>query len=186
MSAARALEVAQPPCLTPRSARLAALFEEQYEFVWRTVRRLGVPEGSVDDAAQEVFLVVHRRLDEYKDRGFHRAWLTSIAVRVASEHRRRCRRKEDTEPLSEDTVAPGAGPHEAAVRSEALAKVYRLLAALDEAHRSVFVLAEMEQMTAPEIAQALGIKLNTVYSRLRVARERFEAGLAEARRRGEL
>lgn len=175
-------DAAPGPCPTaPPGPSCAALFEAHYELVWRTLRRLGVAQASVDDAVQDVFLVVHRRVGGYQERGSERAWLVSIAVRVAADYRRRFRRKEDTEPLAEVAVT-SQDPHQSAERAEARALVQRLLESLSDELRTVFVLAEMEQLTAPEIAGALGVKLNTVYSRLRLARERFEKALSEHKR----
>jgi RNA polymerase sigma-70 factor (ECF subfamily) len=159
-----------------------ALYREHVRFVWRAVRSLGVPAHRVEDAVQDVFVVVHRRLGEYDGRAPVRAWLFEIARRVAHDHRRSARRKETHEPLGEgmdESIAPG--PARIAEVSEELRLVEAILAELDEDRRVVFVLAEIEQMTAPQIAETLGIPLNTVYSRLRRARETFHAAASKAR-----
>jgi RNA polymerase sigma-70 factor (ECF subfamily) len=163
--------------------RFTALYDEHFDFVWRSLWRLGVREAAFDDALQEVFVVVHRRLDDFEGRSSLRTWLFSIALGVARNHRRQLRRKGEPLVLSEDVPDPGPGPHEQVVRSEALREVDRLLEALDEDRRAVFILVELEQMTAPEVADALGLNLNTVYSRLRLARQDFENALARHRRR---
>lgn len=167
--------------------RTSESFEEIYatyfEFVWRSLRRLGVPVAEVNDATQEVFIVVHRRLPEFEARSSVQTWLFSISLRVASDKRRTARRRPET-PLERDVPARGTSdPHEAAARAQAVRVLYALLDELSDEKREVFVLAELEQMTAPEIAQALSINLNTVYSRLRAARREFDAALA-ARRDG--
>jgi len=175
--------------LTPRPERLvavaapppsfAAVYEDNFAFVWRTVRRLGVPERSVDDAVQDIFIVVHRRLGEFEGRSSLRTWLYGIARRVAHDHRRRVGRKERGESLPDSIADPGApAPDREAERAEALRVLHRLLDALDDDKREVFVLAELEQMTVPEIADAIGVNLNTVYSRLRAARQAFEQAVA--------
>lgn len=156
----------------PQPVSFEALYDAEFAFAWRNLRRLGVAEWQLRDATQDVFLVVHRRLAEFEGRGTPRAWLYSIIVRVAAQHRRTQRRKqldhtEDAHQVA-DTESPG--PEHGAEQNEHLRLLLGLLAALDAGKREVFILAELEEMTAPEIASALEIKLNTVYSRLRAAR----------------
>lgn len=162
-----------------RPSSFDAVYDEHFSFVWRTVRRLGVPERSVDDAAQDVFIVVHRRLGEFEGRSSIKSWLFGIARRVAKDHRRRSQRKDRGEALP-DTLADAASlsPREAASRAEALRVLYDILDKLDDDKREVFVLAELEQLTVPEIADAIAVNLNTVYSRLRAARRAFEEATA--------
>lgn len=179
---ARAAEIPEslvaPVFAAPRSAvDFDALYESYFEFVWRSVRQLGVPDASVDDAVQDVFLVAHRRLAAFEARSTLRTWLFGIAVRVASDHRRAVRRKGGGEQLTPEIPSPRPSPHDDAETSEALRRFFRALDALDAPKREVFVLAEVEQFTAPEIAEALAIPLNTVYSRLRTARQAFELAL---------
>lgn len=176
--------IAEP---APRVLDFTAVYDEHFAFVWRSLRRLGVPERLLDDAAQDVFVVVHRRLGEFEGRASVRSWLFGIARRVAHDHRRRIGRKERTEELPEAVVDPhGATPAADAERAEARRVLHEILGELDDGKREVFVLAELEQMTVPEIAEAIGANLNTVYSRLRAARQGFEAAVARrlARQRG--
>jgi len=156
-----------------------ALYEAEFAFAWRNLRRLGVAEWQLRDAAQDVFLVVHRRLAEFEGRGTPRAWLYSIIVRVAAQYRRTQLRKqlEHTEDAHQLADTEGLGPEHGAEQNEHLRLLLALLDALDEAKREVFILAELEEMTAPEIASALEIKLNTVYSRLRAARVELREAL---------
>jgi RNA polymerase sigma-70 factor (ECF subfamily) len=158
------------------------LYSRHFDFVWRLVRRLGVHESNVDDAVQDVFLVVYRRLGDFQHRSSERTWIAGIAVRVASDERRRVRRKGGLDELDEQVSDGRADPHGAAVQSEARRRFARVLERLDVDRREIFVLAELEQMTAPEISEALGVKLNTVYSRLRLARQQFEEALGNERR----
>jgi RNA polymerase sigma-70 factor (ECF subfamily) len=146
--------------------------------VWRSLRRLGVPDRLLDDAAQDVFIVVHRRLAEFEGRSSLKSWLFGIARRVAHDHRRRVSRKERTEELPEMLPDPHAGtPAADAERAQAMRVLHEILATLDDDKREVFVLAELEQMTVPEISEAIGANVNTVYSRLRAARAGFEAAV---------
>lgn len=156
-----------------------ALYHDEFAFAWRNLRRLGVPENQLRDAAQDVFLVVHRRLPEFEGRGTLRAWLYSIVLRVAAQYRRARRRKDlghtEDAQLIEDTWRPG--PEHRAEQNQSLRRLLELLERLDEAKRDVFILANLEGMTAPEIAGALELKLNTVYSRLRAARRELREAL---------
>jgi RNA polymerase sigma-70 factor (ECF subfamily) len=149
------------------------LYEEHFDFVWRSVKRLGIAETSIDDAVQDVFVVAYRRLGEFEGRSSLHTWLFAIAMRVAKDFRRRERRKGGWLPLPSWLASRDRDPQGQCERTEMLAFVDRFLDSLDERQRIVFILAELEQMTAEEIALATGAKLNTVYSRLRLARDRF-------------
>jgi RNA polymerase sigma-70 factor (ECF subfamily) len=165
--------------LRPRAFR--ALYDEHVDFVWRNLRRLGIAESEADDKTQEVFVVAYRRFSEFVDRGRGaRAWLFQIALRVASDARRH-RRRHPEDPDGGDALHFEAVPPdqpEALARREALVRLDQALATIEVGRRAVLVLHEIEEMTAPEVAQILGIPLNTVYSRLRVARVELEAALA--------
>lgn len=155
-------------------AEIEDIFNAHADFVWRALRRHGLSEADADDALQEVFLVVHRRLDEYEERGALRAWLFAICRQVAAHYLRAAARSERRIRAFgyEDTCLDT--PHDAVARKEAIDLVEGFLADLDEHQATVFILMEVEGMTAPEVAAALGVKLNTVYARLRLARRRFE------------
>jgi len=169
---------ADEPEISPPACRITEVFSEQADFVWRSLRRLGVQVADVDDALQEVFLVVYRRAAEYEDRGLMRAWLFSISRQVASHYHRAASRAENRRrSLVVDTAAPDL--EEQIARREAERLVTDFLDELDEPQRMVFYLSDIEGMTAPEIAAALGVNLNTIYGRLRLARKRFERALAE-------
>ncbi len=156
-----------------------AVYDEHFDFVWRSARRLGVPDRHVDDAVQDAFVVVHRKLAEFDGRASIRTWLFAIVRRVASDHRRRVARKEHPGELPASVPDPSeATPLRAAEQAEAVRTLHALLGALPDDQREVFVLAELEQMSAPEIADAVGAKVNTVYSRLRLARAAFNKAVA--------
>jgi RNA polymerase sigma-70 factor (ECF subfamily) len=161
------------------------LYGEHFTFVWRNLRRLGVAEAALSDAAQDVFLVVHRRLHEFEPRASVRSWLYSIAVRVARQHRRGARRK-PVEALDDAAhCAAGLGPEQLAAQSEALQRLLALLEQLDDAKREAFVLSELENLTAPESAEILGVNVNTIYARVRAARKQLESALAQLGRERE-
>jgi RNA polymerase sigma-70 factor (ECF subfamily) len=157
------------------------IFQEHAPYVWRALRRLGVAEADADDVCQDVFIVVHRKLDTYRT-GALRTWLYGICLRVSSEYRRRpYRRREEVV----DAV-PDAGvdaPQEDEVeRRRALARLDGALDLLDDDKRAVFVLFELEQVPMAEVAEAAGCPLQTAYSRLYAARKIVEAALAPVSR----
>lgn len=165
------------------------IYDSCFDFVWRNARRLGVADAQVDDAVQEVFLVVHRRLAEFEGRSSVKTWLFGILAKVAADHRRSVRRKSPHArspggAVEADTVPDSSrSPDHHLTKSEGVRLLHKVLDELDDDKRAVFVLSELEQMTAPEIAEALGQNVNTVYARLRAARADFnEIALRERAR----
>ena len=169
-----------------------AIYDGYAPFVWRAVTRLGVASGAVEDVVQEVFLVVHRRLGEFEGRSSLRTWIFGIAIRVARRHRRTLVRRRlagssqeadvETSTLPDD---PARAPDALLARAEAMELLTTLLDELDDDLRELFVLADIEEMTVPEIAEILSVNTNTVYSRLRAARRAFDQALSRARARDE-
>jgi RNA polymerase sigma-70 factor (ECF subfamily) len=167
------------------SARLRALREEHFEFVWRSSRRLGVAEADADDAVQQVFIVAAEKLDRI-ERGKERSFLFAVALRVASHARRAERRRgEVPDEVLESRPDEGPGVEELLEQRRARALLDEALGALPLEARAVFVLFEMEELTLTEIAELLAIPRGTAASRLRRARELFEERIAELRSRGE-
>ena len=183
LSLTRSTVVAAPETTREERAPLVfeAIYGEHFRGVWRTLRRLGVADAQLDDAAQDVFVVVHRRLGDFDGRSL-RGWLYAIAVRVASDYRREAERRQVV-PLAESIADASPGPGRASELNEAVRLLHALLAQLDIDKRTVFVLAELEQLTVPEIAEALGANLNTIYSRQRAARAQFDTALRRHRER---
>jgi RNA polymerase sigma-70 factor, ECF subfamily len=167
----------------------AELYESCFTFVWRTARRLGTPEANLDDVVQEIFMIAYRRQDQFEGRSSPKTWLYGIAFNVVRAHRRELGAKHPHLLLDENRVDPGLladagdGPHEHAAKEEAARFLDQFLESLDDDRRDVFVLAEMEQLSAPEIAAIVGAPLNTVYSRLRLARADFSKAVARRRAR---
>jgi RNA polymerase sigma-70 factor (ECF subfamily) len=150
-----------------------AVYRDHFAFVWRSLRRLGLARSQLDDATQEVFLVVHRRLDDFDGRVALRSWLFGIAHKVSLSHRRATRHRSEFELLSNEHASFASDPLRNAENGQDVQFLEQFLDGLENAQRSVFILAELEQMSAPEIEGALNMKLNTVYSRLRLARAAF-------------
>ncbi len=143
---------------------------------------MGVADSAVEDAVQDVFMVVLRRLPEFDGRHSVKSWLYQIAFRVACDYRRKSRRALMGQPLDDQLRDSTPGPSESTERLRALRLVEQLLDGMDDDKRAMLVLADIEQMTAPEIAELTGTKLNTVYTRLRRARRQFNQALAERNR----
>jgi RNA polymerase sigma-70 factor (ECF subfamily) len=176
----------QDPASTPVSVpSFSAVYEEYFDFVWRSARRLGVPEASLDDVVQDVFVTVYRRLPDFEGRSQLKTWIFGILRHTISDLRRGQRRKPTSVLEQEPADARELSPQEAAVRAEGLKLLHEALASMPDDQREVFVLAELEQLSSPEIAAALDVNLNTVYSRLRSARQEFEAALKRLRSRDE-
>jgi RNA polymerase sigma-70 factor, ECF subfamily len=169
---------------------VAEVYAANFKFVWRCLRALGVHGDCVDDAVHDVFLVVHRKLPLFDGRAQLRTWLYAIALRVARRYRaqraKEARRAgvsaletlatEQLEPaLPSGSAAATAAGTSHADHGDRLDLARRALAALDDEKREAFVLAYVEQMSAPEIARVTGLPVNTVYSRMRAARLAFSA-----------
>ena len=154
-----------------------AVYSAHVGFVWRIVRTFGVPEAQLEDAVQDVFVVVHRRLGEWEGRAAITTWLFAIARRVASVHRRRADKRTRELPVeqADEPRADAPDPFAELSRAQAAATVMAILEQLDEDKRIVFALVELEQLSVPEVARMLELNLNTAYSRLRLARAAFEA-----------
>jgi RNA polymerase sigma-70 factor (ECF subfamily) len=166
----------------PEPDAFAAVYDRYYEPVWRTLACLGVPAATLDDAVQEVFLVVHRRLGDPARYGSLKSWIYAIARRVAWHHHRSQSRQARRLALVRP-ADPLPSPEQQLERSEALEIMARFLDALPPEQREVFVLAEIEGLPAPDIARIVEAPLNTVYSRLRLARSRFEETTARMQAR---
>lgn len=163
---------------------LADVYAAHFKYVWRCLRSLGVPDAALDDAVQEVFLVVQRKLAAFDGGCDTKTWLYAILLRISRRYRaeaaRHARRFEAHEP-GDESVTPSsmaADLRSEVEKNERLELAQRALARLDDAKREVFVFACIEGMSAPEIASLVGVPLNTVYSRLRAARQAFAQAVA--------
>jgi RNA polymerase sigma-70 factor (ECF subfamily) len=149
------------------------VYDTHFRFVWRVLRALGLPDSLVEDAVQDVFVVVHRRLPEFEVRSDIRTWLYRIAAWVVTSERRRLRRDSTMEPIGDQITDNVDGPFELTAKSEAARIVEGILAQMDDDKRLVFLLIDLEEMKASEVGELLGLNVNTVSSRLRLAREQF-------------
>jgi RNA polymerase sigma-70 factor, ECF subfamily len=175
--------VAQPSTTareTRLGAELEALSAKHFAFVWRMLLHFGVPETQAEDAAQDVFVVVHRRLADWDRSISARSWLYGICRRVAADHRRaRARHDRKLQALPAPPDEPALDGR--AADRQLLATLEQALAELEPGLRDAYVMAELEGMSGREIAEATGVNPNTVASRLRKARKLIGEALAKLR-----
>lgn len=164
---------------------LEQIYERHADFVWRTLRRLGVTDAEARDAAHDVFLVVHAQLARFEERSSLRTWLFAICRSVARDFRRRERRSGRlfTDADAAEEIDLRADVSQAVEHQQQLVQLERILSTLPTEQRNVFILFEIEMMTGEELAEALGIPLGTVYSRLQLARKAFREELSRGRAR---
>jgi RNA polymerase sigma-70 factor (ECF subfamily) len=155
----------------PDRGRIATLVGEHLSFVWRLLRRFGVPLSDVDDAAQRVFLAASDKVDRIEP-GRERSFLAGTALRVASAWRRDAKRRPEVATSDfDDLFAAGPAPDEEAESREALALLDEILDEMPDELRVVVVLCDVEQLTVPEVAALQGAPVGTISSRLRRARK---------------
>lgn len=162
---------------------MGAIFDEYFDYVWNSLRRLGVYESDLEDLSHEVFLRVHARLADYDPSRPIRPWLFGFAYRIAADHRRLARHRHEVFGAPVEAVDPIKPADEHIAAAEERALVEAALASLDFDRRAVLVLHDVEEVPVPAIAADLGIPLNTAYSRLRLAREDLAAAVKRLRGR---
>lgn len=163
-------------------ARLRRVVREYHDFVWRALRRMGVAEHATEDAAQQVFLVMAHRLQgvSYDN---ERSFLFGTVVRVAADARRaQSRRREVDGDSVDEPVDPSPSAEAMVDEKKARAILDTILRSMPDDLRAVFVLCELEELVAPEVAEVLGVPVGTVASRLRRAREHFQAAASRLQR----
>jgi RNA polymerase sigma-70 factor (ECF subfamily) len=160
----------------------AQVYAEHAAFVWRSLRRLGVRERDVEDACQEAFLVVHKKLESFRGTAL-RAWLFAIAMRVAADWRKRAHVRKEV--VADEPPEPAAPETQTGAIDRARARqlLETILASLDEDKRAVFVAFELEGMPMAEVASALGCPVQTAYTRLHAARDHVTSAIERWKRR---
>lgn len=165
----------------PLDASYRAFYAEHVRYVWRSLRRLGVAERDCEDLAQEVFVTVHRHFHERDPERPARPWLFGFAFRIALGHKRRAATKSEV-PTDQDRLGDASDSSRDVTKAmnarDAYLLVHAALAELPIEQRGVVILHDLDEIAAPEIARVLEVPLNTVYSRLRLGRERFRAAIA--------
>lgn len=174
---------AAPPNRNREVHEFAEVYKTYFGFVWSCTRRFGIAESEVEDVVQEIFVVIHARLATLERSEALRSWIYGIVRRTASTYHRAKRvRTSHAEALrtESDFAYPQIpSPLDLAEQSDQVRLLWSLVERLDPLKREAFVMAELDDMTAPEIAAAINVPLNTVYSRIRVARQELEQALLE-------
>lgn len=171
-----ALRAAAP---RPQLEAFPEIFQQHARFLWRTLMNLGVPSHEAQDLCQEVMITVHRRLPDFDGKSL-RGWLYGICVRVASDYRRSARVRREVLHGEVPDAGFEVDQAEALEQGSRLTRVLTALARLGEEKRTAFVLYEVEELTLAEISEALDVPLQTVYSRIKSARQALRTEL-EAR-----
>jgi len=173
-------EPSPPPAPAPLAFREVFVLHAGY--VWNSMRRLGVPPSDLEDLTHDVFVEVHRHFADYDPARPIKPWLFGFAFRVASQHRRRLRRRSETSAEPAEVVDPGALPDARVAADQDRRLVLAALQHVEPGRRAVFVLYEIDGVPMHDIATALGIPVNTAYSRLRLARAEFADAVKKLRR----
>lgn len=186
-SSAKRASPCPSPAPQPSPPAFRALFEAEFGYVFNSLRRLGVREPDLEDVTHDVFIKVHRLLPELDPARPVRPWLFGVAFRVASDYRRLARHaREIAEEPPHEPIDSALPADEQIASAQARRHVLEALEELELDRRAVLVLHDIDGQAMPQIAEALGIPLNTAYSRLRLAREQFRSAVRKGRlRRGE-
>ena len=159
------------------------VYETYFSFVWRYAANRGVPPMAIDDVVQEVFVVVHHRLASFEGRSSLRTWLAGVCRNVLRDYLRKRGNQKAGDSLDDQVEirADGVGPAEALERKGAVELLDGLLLHMTELQREVFILCDIEQLSVVAVAEMLGVNENTLRTRLRAARQVFNAGVARHR-----
>ena len=159
------------------------VYEQQADFVWCSLQRLGLRAQDLDDVFQDIFEIVQRDLPKFRGENSVRSWLFGICVRQVKRQRFRAWFRREPAELAPQSVVERT-PEAQVLEREALGLLERALRALSPEQRAVFTMCEVERLTGEEVAELLGVPVGTVYSRLHAARKRFEAGCQKLGRLG--
>lgn len=167
----------EPAQAALRAADFEPLYALYFGFTWRVLRHLGVPASAIDDAVQELWIVVHQRLDAFQGRSSLKTWLFGIAYNVMRNQRRAEERRERLLVAHEPLGNPPLDPELEHAGREAWERVERFLGTLDDENRAIFVSSLLEHLPAKETAEATGVDVSLVYQRMRTLRHRFKLWL---------
>lgn len=169
------------PKPAPTRADFNRLYEAEFDYVWSSVRRLGIPEAHVEDVAHDVFVTAWKKLADYDTSRPVRPWLFGIAYRVASDFRDKAWQKREVADAEPDSTDERPTPEAQMETKQAKQLVLKAMESMPVERRAVFVMHELEGHGIPEVAEALEVPLNTAYSRLRLARRDFQEAVTRLR-----
>ena len=164
-------------------AEFRAVYQAQFGYVFNSLRRLGVPSKDLEDLAHDTFVTAWRRRDTFDAGRAVRPWLFGIAFRLASDFRQLARHRHEVGDEGQDASSDAPSPDEAIDHAKGQQRVLEALESLDLDRRAVFILHEIDGQPIPEIALALGVPVNTAYSRLRLGRKEFAEAIERLRAR---
>jgi RNA polymerase sigma-70 factor, ECF subfamily len=180
------LKPGNPSQNVKKSPYFGQIFRREFDYVWNSLRRLGVPERDLEDLAHDVFFRVYEHLADFDTARPLKPWLFGFAFRVASDYRRRFSNRREVLDAASEAIDPAPNALDRLMQTEALSLAQVALGNLDLERRAIFILHEIDGCGIPEIAHALSLPVNTAYSRLRLGREQFHAAARRERlRRGE-
>ncbi len=154
----------------PAETEFAEAYRAHVGYVWKTLQRLGARERDLEDLAHDVFVIAYRKLDSYDPDQPMRRWLFGIAFRVLAAERRRARNRMEIPSQHVDVASASPGQDDVAANRRLLMSA---LSELPIEQRAVLIMHDVDGFTAPEISESLELSVNTVYSRLRLARAKF-------------
>jgi RNA polymerase sigma-70 factor (ECF subfamily) len=171
--------------MNPASSRsppeLGAIFDEHFQYVWATLRRLGVREADREDLVHEVFLKIHARLADYDSSRPLRPWLFGFAYRVAADHHRLARHRVEVIGTQTEATADNVPADQRVAALEERDLLLEALHTIELDRRAVLVMHDVDEVPVPQIAHMLDIPLNTAYSRLRLARQNLASAVTRLR-----
>jgi RNA polymerase sigma-70 factor (ECF subfamily) len=173
---ASVFSVGRATTLTP-TLTVERIHDDHADFVWRSLQRLGVRDSDLEDALQEVFIVVHRKLGTFDGSSRITTWLYGICLRVASANRNRAHLRRERPTSEIDELTSGQDPEVALAEQQSGERLRRVLDTLTPEKRAVLVMFEVEGIPAGDIAHMLGVPVGTIYSRLSAARAEFAAAV---------
>lgn len=172
LHAHRLADIPLSPTIGTDDERFRMIFDAQIGYVVQSLRRLGVREADLEDVAQEVFVAVYKHFPQYDATRPCRPWLFSFACRVAANHRKLARhRREIHHAHFEHVESDVPTPEERTGRRQDCDLVHKALLEIDFDRRVALIMHDLDGFAVPHIAQALNVPVNTVYSRVRLARQ---------------
>ena len=176
----------EEPATRTKAPSFREIYEAHVNYVWSSLRRLGVRESDLEDVAHDLFVAVYKRFGTYDPSKAIRPWLFGFAIRFASDYRDRAGHRREVIDIDVDMIDEATPLDQAVDERRRSALVRAALDGIELDRRAVFVMHDIDGMSVPEIADALDVPLNTAYSRLRLARDQFTSAVRRLQTQREL